>query len=343
MAQRFRAIKKIYKQTAENLSRDIINYSRNRLDTYQGTYYFQRNRLLYNQVTETLKGMSDQVIAEIEAGMRDGWALADEKNNLIAKNYAGLIDVPAKAYLNTDALKAYIDRRYGISPISSKVWDYARVGRDYIDNYLGAGILEGKSAARITKDIKDALNEPNRLFRRVRDKNGNLVLSSNAKKFHPGRGVYRSSYKNALRLAQSEINLAHQYADYERRINAPYVTGIEVKLSASHPEYDLCDPNAGHYPKEFIFSEWHVKCICYSTSILMSREELKTFLRTGEVPEHKMVRELPKGHVDWVKENRDKLVKYQSKTAWLKDNYTQKITVRKNLNLGKTLSRVNSE
>jgi len=342
-AQRLRRIKAIYEKTAENLTKDIWHYRMSRLDNYRGTYYFRRNRLLYRQVTETLHGMTDEIVNEIESGVKDGWRLIDEKNNLTARQYRGLIDVPTKAYLNTDALNSFMDRRYGQSPISKNIWQHAKVGRDAIDNYLGSGILEGRGAAKIARlngDLRNALMEPNRLFRRVRDSKGNLVLSSAAKKYHPGRGVYRSSYKNAFRYARNEIRTAQAYADYERRISAPYVTGIRVKRGSSLFECSVCDANVGDYPKEFIFTPWHVSGICYSTSILMSREELRDYLRNGVVPESKMVRTLPKGHVDWVAKNRDKLVKYQGKTAWLKDNYTQKITVRKDLNLGETLKGV---
>ena len=60
---------------------------------------------------------------------------------------------------------------------------------------------------RLSRDVRRYLRNPDKLFRRVRDKHGNLRLSKAAKAYHPGRGVYRSSYRNALRLTATENNM----------------------------------------------------------------------------------------------------------------------------------------
>ena len=62
------------------------------------------------------------------------------------------------------------------------------------------------------------------------------------KDYHPGQGVYRSSYKNALRLAATETNKAFRTADYERWQNMDFVTGIEVERSpTNHGPCPVCD------------------------------------------------------------------------------------------------------
>lgn len=101
-----------------------------------------------------------------------------------------------------------------------------------------------------------------KLFRRVRDEHGELQLSKRAAVFHPGRGVYRSSYKNARRLAATETNIAYMTADYERWQQLDFVVGIEIKLSNNHtlngvPFTDICDDLKGRYPKDFKFTGWH--------------------------------------------------------------------------------------
>ena len=67
---------------------------------------------------------------------------------------------------------------------------------------------------RMSRDVCGYLRNPDKLFRRVRDKHGNLRLSKAAKAYHPGRGVYRSSYRNALRLTATENNMAYRTADH---------------------------------------------------------------------------------------------------------------------------------
>ena len=75
------------------------------------------------------------------------------------------------------------------------------------------------------------MNEPDRLYRRVRDKGGNLRLSKAAKMYHPGQGVYRSSAKNAQRLTRTEINMAYRESEYLRWQQLDFIVGIRVMLS----------------------------------------------------------------------------------------------------------------
>ena len=131
----------------------------------------------------------------------------------------------------------------------------------------------------ISQDIRQLLNEPNRRFRRVRDANGKLVPSQPMKDYHPGQGVYRSSYKNALRLAATKTNKALRTADYERWQNMDFVTGIEVERSpTNHGPCPVCDAKAGKYPKDFKFTGWHPHCICVATPIMMDHEEFAEWL-----------------------------------------------------------------
>ena len=118
--------------------------------------------------------------------------------------------------LNKDAIDKYLNRKtYGLK-LSDRVWRLQAGMLEQIEATLQLGILEGKSASDIANDLRMYLKEPNRLFRRVRDKQGELKLSKAAKAYHPGQGVYRSSYKNALRLARNEINKAYRLAQWER-------------------------------------------------------------------------------------------------------------------------------
>ena len=113
-----------------------------------------------------------------------------------------------------------------------------------IEMTLSSGITVGRPANVMAKDLKDALIEPNRIFRRIR-KDGELVLSRMAKKYHPGQGVYRSSFKNARRLAANETNMAYRTSDFTRRKQLPFVTGITVHLSPQHPLSKLSSKKKG--------------------------------------------------------------------------------------------------
>ena len=87
----------------------------------------------------------------------------------------------------------------------------------------------------MSRDVRRYLRNPDKLFRRVRDKHGNLRLSKAAKAYHPGRGVYRSSYRNALRLTATENNMAYRTADHLRWQQQPFV----VASKSSYPTTTL--------------------------------------------------------------------------------------------------------
>ncbi len=73
-----------------------------------------------------------------------------------------------------------------------------------VETAMDIALRDGTPANRLATDLKQYLKHPDKLFRRVRDEHGQLQLSKRTKEFHPGAGVYRSSYKNARRLAVTE-------------------------------------------------------------------------------------------------------------------------------------------
>ena len=188
-----------------------------------------------------------------------------------------------------------------------------------IESALELGIKTGQSAASMARDLKQYLKEPDKLFRRVRDKDGKLHLSKAAQAYHPGQGVYRSSYKNALRLAVTEANMAYRASDYERVQNFDFVVGIEVRLSNNHtlngkPFYDICDELKGKYPKDFKFRGWHPFCRCHAITILKTREELMADnerILDGQEPTEDSVNsvtELPDNFKAWAVKNKSRIL-----------------------------------
>ena len=194
---------------------------------------------------------------------------------------------------------------------------------------LEMGMGEGKSAAALSRDIRKYLVEPNKLFRRVRDKSGALRLSKAAAAYHPGRGVYRSSYKNALRMTATENNIAYRTADHNRWQALPFVIGIEIHISNNHPTEDICDLFDGkRFPKDFKFTGWHPWCRCYAVSVLASQEEMDAYttaLMNGEDVSHwkftGQVEKMPKEFNKWMKDNQARIENATSMPYFIKDNF----------------------
>lgn len=230
---------------------------------------------------------------------------------------------------NKEALKAFQNRVDGGLNLSERVWKITQQSKEEVELALSDGILEGKSAAEIARAVKAELKEPDKLFRRVRDKFGVLQLSKKAKAYSPGQGVYRSSYKNALRLTRTEINMAYRASDHYRWSNDRSVIGFEIKLSNRHVVRDICDDLKGKYPKGFLFRGWHPQCLCYKVPILMNDNDFdklqQSILDGEELPESYQskgeVKQVPKNFKEWVESNKEKSKNWKSKPFFIADNF----------------------
>jgi predicted RNA-binding protein YlxR (DUF448 family) len=239
---------------------------------------------------------------------------------------------------NLTALTEFQTRKFNGMNLSDRVWNYTEQFRQEIELALDIGIGEGKSAAELSRDVRQYLREPDKLFRRVRDKHGDLVLSKAAKAYNPGRGVYRSSFKNARRMTATETNIAYRTADHTRWQNFDFVVGFEVKLSNNHtingkPFTDICDVLAGKYPKDFKFVGWHPLCRCFAVPILITQKEMiernRAAMAGEDVSEMRSVNavgEVPEGFKKWVDDNRERIEKAKKRGTlpyFLRDNMTQ--------------------
>ena len=291
------------------------------------------------QLQKVVKGLASKMQAVIETGSRRQWLFACHKND---EFIASIIDTTklTKGRLqkmqdrNLDALQSFQARKVGGMSLAERVWKYTEQYKAQIELGLDVGLGEGRSAAQLSRDLRQNLQDPNRLFRRVRDKRGNLQLSKAAKAFHPGQGVYRSSYKNAMRLTRSEINMAYREADHLRWQQLDFVVGFEVHRSNHEPKCKcvLCERLVGKYPKWFKFKGWHPQCLCYATAILIDEDDfdkqelsdLKSALKGTEyrkLSAKNEVTELPDGFKDWVAENEAKQANWASTPYFIKDNF----------------------
>ena len=297
----------------------------------------------YPQVKAELQKVVGQLASQlkttIESGSKKQWLFACDKNDGFL---ASIMDTSklSKARLkkmqdrNLDALSAFQTRKVDGMNLSQRVWRYVGQYRDQIETALDVGLGDGRSAQQLARDVKMNLQEPNRLFRRVRDKRGNLVLSKAARAFHPGQGVYRSSVKNAQRLTRSEINMAYRESDFLRWQQLDFVVGFEIHRSNHRPlcKCKMCDRLQGRYPKTFKFKGWHPQCMCFATPILMDEEtfdenelgDLKAALNGTEYKQKQaknVVLDVPDGFKEWVAENMEASANWSSTPYFIKDNF----------------------
>ena len=216
-----------------------------------------------------------------------------------------------------EALKNDIDAN-GFK-LSDRVWNITQQTKSQLEFYLDSGVVAGRNANGISSDIRQILQNPQKRFRRIRNEKGELVLSQPMKNYHPGQGVYRSAYKNALRTSATTTNIAYRSADYERWSKQDFILGIEIHRSANNRgPCKICDAMVGKYPKTFKFTGFHPFCICFATPITMEPEDFADFLLNETVPQGQTITDIPQAAKDFVSENKDGL----QSAFWYKDNFT---------------------
>ncbi|PPK98989.1 hypothetical protein [Parapedobacter indicus] len=298
-------------------------------ETFDITKYPQLNKLVDNVLAE----FQEQVVTLLVNGVTEQWELAEQSIDDVIQTHLGdrafAENVKAAIFSrNTAAMAAFMQRAAGKDglKLSERVWRYSSQFRSEIEQGLYTGISEGMPAAKMASEQKKYLREPNKLFRRVRNADKKLVLSKAAREYHPGQGIYRSSFKNALRLTRSETNMSYRTADGERYSRTKFILGFEVRLSANHPKFDICDHMTGKYPSNFKFVGWHPQCICYTVPILPSMEEYDAYEEAllagrGDGFQFKNpVKKEPAGFWRYVTENRASIKRWKSKPYWVRDN-----------------------
>lgn len=301
-------------------------------------FSFKDYPITLSMIQSLLSRLADSVETAVVNGIEAEWTLANNKNNALSQRVFGdnigrLTQEQYRRYFSTndDARQAFIGRKEQGLNLSERVWNYAQGFKNDIELGLDLGIRNGLDADAMSRELRQFLRYPDKLFRRVRDLHGNLVLSQRAADFHPGQGVYRSSYKNARRLAVTETNMAYRTADYERMQQLDFVVGIEIRLSNNHtcngvPLTDICDDLCGRYPKDFKFTGWHPHCRCHVVQILKTEAELMEENRAillGVEPTTDSVNrvsDVPQAFNEWMKDNTGRMERAKSLPYFIRDN-----------------------
>lgn len=285
---------KKYKETQLRILKDLENIYGNLVDDLviaaslagisdKEYFLFKNHPLLKKKSDDLIKKLGLQLNLYINNQVSEVWALSNEKNDTLIDQVFARRDKVAPARLkshNGESLKTFKEGKIKGLTLSDRVWNSNVNLRAELESSLNAAISKGQSAKSLAKDIKKYLNEPDKRFRKVRDKFGNLAPSKNALQYNPGQGVYRSSQANALRLAKETINRAYRESDHLRWAQMPFVIG--QKLRNSERKSTVCSicakMNGTILPKSYKFIGLHVGCLCTATPEMCSDEEFDKIL-----------------------------------------------------------------
>ena len=285
-----------------------------------------RNQVVEKCVDRELDKLQSLLLTNLTVFNIDAWKRSEMKNeDFITEYIKGMaIDSVRKQGMfatNKDALsqlrKGLDARGNNLSPM---VWNLADQTKTQLEYYLQTGLSVGRSSSQIGQDLRQILNKPDKRFRRVKDKDGKLVMSQPMKNYHPGQGLYRSSKMNALRLTATSTNMSYRTADYERWSEQDFILGIEIHRSANNRgPCKICDAMVGKYPKTFKFTGFHPFCICFATPITMEPDSFADFLLNDTVAQEQVITDIPKTAKDFVDENKNRV----QSAFWYKDNFSE--------------------
>ncbi|MEA1849178.1 hypothetical protein U9K52_09665 [Chryseobacterium sp. MHB01] len=328
--QYLRRVEKLFDELIEG-----IVFKSAPLELKEGFFQFRKYPKITKYIEATLLQFNKDLRELLTVSTGDSWTLANQKNDFLKLNTLKSIakQIPSEVYKklaeapqprNLEALKAFQERKISKFTISDRVWSITQNTKKELEFALDLGLSEGKSAQSLAREVKKHLREPDRLYRRVRDKHGNLTLSKNAKAYKPGQGVYRSSMANAVRLTKEENNQAYREADQMRIMQNNDIVGYQIQLSNAHKIVDICDDLKGFYPKTFVWKGWHIGCMCQRFTVRKTDKEIIDEINKGiNLPpesSQNYIADVPEQFKNYMDQNKEKMEAWKSQPSFMVDN-----------------------
>lgn len=271
--------------------------------TGEGEYHFDsvKSKKLIGDVQ---KEFVSELRSLIYSGITKEWTNSNQIQDLLADRVLDFYEVTNKKgerykkyyQTNSDALKAFQQRRDNGLNLSQKLWKQADEYKTALEETISTAIQRGNSAVTLSKRVSQYLLD----FDKMR--------SDYTDKFGKKSKALDCEYKS-IRLARSEINMAYRTAEQERWRQMDFILGYEIKLSKAHKIKDVCDCLAGKYPKDFNWTGWHPNDMCYAVPIIMSDEQFWGFDEDGNDVEDtpRYVHDVPAGFKHWVEDNKNRI------------------------------------
>lgn len=271
------------------------------------------------KINDIQKQFVEDILAVIYSGTSEEWKNSNEVQDLLVNSVLKAYDaqVENKQYRiyyqeNSDALKAFQNRKDKGLNISDKLWQQSTLYKQGLEDAISCAIQKGTSAVTLSKQISKYLQDFPQLQKDYKERFGRASKAKDCE--------YRS-----IRLARSEINMAYRQAENYRWSQMDFVVGYEIKLSGSHHIHDICDQLKGRYPKAFVWTGWHPNDMCYKIPILKTEEEFwewdgRSEATTDSVNE---VKDVPYGFKQWIRKNKSRIdvaKKNDTLPYFLKDN-----------------------
>jgi hypothetical protein len=230
-------------------------------DLYGRTGIWQGRKIAIGGELEALiaDGMDKGARAGVEGRTKASIALLNEANPDLTRYVPELF-----GGIREDVLQYMMTRPKADGKIfSQRFWNIKNESDKVLTRTVSSGLLEGKSARQISKDLRPYL------------------------KYQEGM-TQKQVVSRSFTLARTEINNAFTECQIQCAKREPWNQGIKWNLSASHPKFDICDIYAsqdlyglgsGIYPPSQVPVR-HPRCLCFLTDVLASIDEIVSLLRS---------------------------------------------------------------
>lgn len=202
---------------------------------------------LMQDVNQEANWMADKLLFEAK--------LAYGLNVALTKGAKAKIDKNVVADRTSKIFKAITKKNMaGLNP-SDKIWDLTTQAEKDMKSIIANGIGNGDNPAVIARKIQKYTTP---------GKTSDLGVTA-------GRGLYKSPYRNAMRLARTEMNKTYAKATAQFGKDKAWIQGMMITLSPQHDEDDLCNSYAGTVVSSDKFAElvpFHPHCMCYGTYVI---------------------------------------------------------------------------
>jgi len=218
-----------------------------------------------------------------------------------------IIDTIEKTQKAFEIIDNKIDK-YDINPkIRKEILNEKVINKHYSDRIWNAN-------QNFRKEIENILK--NNLDEKVRVDILTKMLKSNEYNLNPGQGVYKDPVKNILRVIKQESKRVEERSKTKMYNQNKRIIAKGIRVSDSYnPQNDnviYCNQLEGIYPKDMLWSGWHIGCNC-TTYPIYADEDVKN-------KDIEYVKDKPNEYTKFVEENKDKWKKWKNDPIFLNND-----------------------
>jgi hypothetical protein len=257
------AILRLYQSASEKLAQDVYTNSR------AGKVMTARRNVLLKEINDEIARLRISLNSKIKNSMSSSFdsGMAGMVQSMNAAGISGNIQI-GSSFIGADGLV----RRYNpkVSDLAGSRW--GKINKSAMAHQLRfrpGGLTFAKSIWGANWDVQKKMlamvNEAVLLGTSSQKLARDLVKYTTKQGIRVGKGQYKSAYKNAWRLARTEMNRAYHEGQIRYMKSKPkLIDGAIWRLGGPGPWFCVCPDLEGRFfPTEAIPPKPHPNCMCY--------------------------------------------------------------------------------